>query len=80
MITKIRVPARYDIGGGNIYAVAEFTLGLGPCGKVVESLHCDWRGTRDDTFYVRQIHVDATHKMFYYRNADLIGRIEIEEE
>lgn len=84
MITKIRVPARftqcYDDGESHpIKAVAEFTLGLGPCGKVVDSLHCGWNGRNENIFWVRQIHVDGTHKMFYYRHADLIGRIEIEE-
>jgi hypothetical protein len=79
-IVKIRVPARYDNGGGNIFTVAEFKLGRGPCGKVVASLRCGWEGGRQDIFWVHQMHVDGTEKMFYYRNADLIGRVEVENE
>ena len=81
MITKIRVPARYyDFDRAcTASRLAEFTLGLGPCGKVVQSLHSGWRGREENIFFIRQVHVDGTEKTFYYRHADLIGCIEIEE-
>lgn len=81
MITKIRVPARYyDFERAcGVSKLAEFQLGLGPCGKVVSALDAGWTGTENNIFWIRQRHVDGTHKIFYYRNADLIGRVEIEE-
>jgi hypothetical protein len=79
-ITKIKVPAHWrSASGQDLDATAEFTLGLGPCGKVVTHLDLEIGG--DSAFImVVQVHADGSQKGFYYRIADLIGRVECETD
>lgn len=82
-ITRIRVPAKWhkmetDVRyGGEIIATAEFTLGVGPCGKTVVQLGCtiDASGVS-----VLQVCSDTERKMFFYPMHTLTGRVEITEE
>lgn len=75
MITRIKVPAKWMTDASGIYfGVADFQLGLGPCGKEVKEL--------DITFekgyvYIRQDCGDGETKRFYYRNDDITGRVEV---
>ena len=80
MISQIKIPARWWDEGNEIFMAgwkkktAVFNLGLGPCGKTVETLEIHY----DDTFVtVTQICSDTEKKVFMYRVKDLIGRIEV---
>lgn len=87
MITRIRIPARWqepdEMASTGVYRrmtersdVADFKLGLGPCGKVVISLDCK---LNSDYVMVCQITDDGEQKDFYYPIATVTGRVEITE-
>jgi hypothetical protein len=70
MLKRIRIPARW---ANNPSAVADFKLGLGPCGKVVEALFVAY----DDNFViVTQKTVCGEVKIFRYHFSQLTGRVE----
>lgn len=74
--TRIRIPAFYrDKNGTKVHHIADFQLGLGPCGKVVTCLSLD---QEDDVVRVIQCHDDSTAKVFSYLKAHITGRIEVE--
>lgn len=51
----------------------EFSLGLGPCGKTVESLEST---EHDDRYVITQRCTDGERKTFEYMKVDVAGRIE----
>lgn len=67
---RIRIPARWS---NHDSAVADFKLGLGPCGKTVTKLDVDYC---DNFVTVTQITSDGEGKLFRYHFAQLTGRIE----
>lgn len=77
MITRLKIPAKYHNNFGHeiIGLAADFTLGKGPCGKIVTkldiSLDSDWVA-------VLQVHEDGSTKDFYYHVSQLFGRVEVE--
>lgn len=81
-ISLVRVPAKWEYCYSESYkpvynvAVAEFKLGLGPCGKVVRSIYAtiDAAGVR-----VIQHCEDGERKTFFYPMHTLTGRVEIIE-
>jgi len=80
MITKIRVPAQWRVPSEHKeyetrLATAEFSLGIGPCGKVVTMLEIEMS---DELVNIGQHHEDGSCKNFVYRVCDLTGRVEIE--
>ena len=79
-ITKIRVPASWRGGlPGNAFhtkeGIAEFSLGVGPCGKLVDELTCE---IEPHGVAVGQSCGDE-FKLFFYPTHTLTGRIEITE-
>lgn len=75
-VSRIRVPATYQVDGtGPRIAVAEFRLGLGPCGKTVVRLDAE---IGDTLLAIDQDHDDGTTIRFIYRVEHLTGRVEIE--
>lgn len=74
-IKSIKFPAKFVQNCDTVVKQAVFSLGLGPCGKVVKSL--EWTLTRDFLTIIQ--HCDGEIKTFIYRVDDLCGRIEIEE-
>lgn len=52
---------------------SEFTLGLGRCGKTVESLELK-RTT--EHFVITQWHDDGSKKVFTYNERDILGRVQ----
>lgn len=74
-ITRIRVTAAWhDAERGDMVAVADFTLGLGKCGKVVTHLTADMDG---DWLAIGQTTEDGEVKAFLYHASTLRGRAEI---
>jgi hypothetical protein len=74
-VTKIRVPSRYTIDGtGERIAVAEFKLGVGPCGLNVVDLAVTFS---DVALCVSQDHADGSCAEFLYLLSDLTGRVEV---
>lgn len=68
-VIRIRIPARWDGGEG----VADFKLGLGPCGQVVERIEC-----REGEHFLTVIqHTDKETKTFSYPYTTLTGRVEV---
>lgn len=55
----------------------EFRTGLGPCGKHVDMLVVD--RADNGNLVIRQYHSDDTVTTFIYKDADILGRIAIEE-
>lgn len=73
---RIRIPSTWrEAGGFNRprCAVADFQLGLGPCGKVVTALN---GYIRNDCYCVDQICDDGERKIFRYPLHTITGRIE----
>lgn len=80
-ITRVRVPAKWQSAHFSEkkqldFGVAEFTLGVGPCGKLVEKLSCQ---VTDEMVMICQDCVDGERKTFYYPMKTITGRIEITE-
>ncbi len=73
-VTLIRVPSHYTIDKRPIFALAEFRLGHGPCGRVVTSLRIEYRSA---FVLVIQRHDDGTTVEFAYPIVSLTGRIEV---
>lgn len=74
-ITRIRVPSQWHDGCyGTLKGVADFGLGVGPCGKTVERL---------DILYhvwgveIVQVCTCTEQKNFVYPWATVTGRIEV---
>ena len=67
-LSRVRIPT--DWNGGTI---ADFKLGLGPCGKVVLSLEIDYA---DYGAIVVQVCEDGEMKRFVYPWFQITGRIE----
>lgn len=82
-VVRIRIPSQWVIPPDaryfkrDAYATADFKLGLGPCGKVVQ--HLSLR-IREGVAMVTQTHSDGTYKVFYYPLHQVTGRIEEEYE
>ncbi len=80
-ISRVRVPATWYDPGDEItmehanHGVADFQLGLGPCGLEVTRIDCGWNDN-GATFYVSQHCSNGESKTFYYRREDITGRIE----
>jgi hypothetical protein len=76
MISRVRISSKFFNGGVDRREVADFKLGVGPCGKTVGALYIDigeiW------IILTQCHHCDGTTKIFHYRVADIIGRIEVE--
>lgn len=76
MITLIKFPStwkcKYDTDNTGI---AEFKLGLGPCGLTVTKLHYRYNAA---ALQVRQYYTDGTCKDFIYNWTDITGRVEVE--
>lgn len=70
VLSRIRIPARWS---NHDSAVADFKLGLGPCGKSVDSLEVVYC---DNFVTVEQKTTDGEWKFFRYHHAQLTGRIE----
>lgn len=73
-IQSIKFPVNFWDRGDYRVAVTQFSLGLGPCGKIAESLEYTLTG---DFLTIIQ-YCDGEFKTFIYRVDDLCGRIEIE--
>lgn len=79
MIMRVRVPATYRLDdnsyeGKTTHAVADFTLGIGPCGKTVEVLEIDF------TIYgcaITQVCSCTERKVFVYPWTTVTGRVEV---
>ncbi|WAK44902.1 hypothetical protein pEaSNUABM57_00020 [Erwinia phage pEa_SNUABM_57] len=69
-LTRLSFTARLP---DNTMVLSEFTLGLGRCGKVVESL--ELTGT-DKLFIIKQWHDDSSFKNFTYDIDDIQGRVQ----
>jgi hypothetical protein len=67
-LTRIRIPTNW--AGGT---VADFKLGLGPCGKVVKTLTVDYLPYGA---VVQQLCDDGEMKRFVYPWSQITGRIE----
>lgn len=77
-LSRLKVPCRYfspEKEGVELFRVADFKLGVGPCGKEVTALRTKW-----STFslIVTQVHTDKTVKRFIYPRTQITGRIEEE--
>lgn len=68
-LKRIRIPARW---ANHDSAVADFKLGLGPCGKVVTLLRVNYC---DNFVTVQQITDDGEWRFFRYHYTQLTGRI-----
>lgn len=80
MITRIRIPSEWrDDNGKQHIRIADFTLGLGSCGKVVTGLryHMNDMG---NMMTITQVTEDGEHKHFSYPGHLLTGRIEITQQ
>jgi hypothetical protein len=75
-VQLVKFPSRwrskYDT---NNTGVAEFKLGLGPCGLTVTKLRVRWAGT---LLVITQYYSRGGSKDFIYRDRDITGRVEIE--
>ena len=84
-LISVKVPARWcdnsplhEIGQPEYkHADAMFTLGLGPCGKVVERMDCDVVDGGAPVVAIEQYCTDGTVKAFIYPFSQLTGRIEL---
>lgn len=74
-LTRIRIPSRFCLEGVSRNEVADFRLGLGPCGKTVIALRTKWT---TQSLVVVQVHEDKTFKRFIYPRDQITGRIEEE--
>lgn len=71
--TFFRTPAR-----GGVLEVQEFKVGLGPCGKTVNTLSFSRIAVGMACFIeITQWHSDDTYKTFQYPLDQIIGRIEL---
>lgn len=70
-MTSIKFTANIPLVG---WTPTEFKLGLGPCGKSVDSLSMK---ELDDRYEITQVCTDRTTKTFTYLKTDVMGRIEI---
>ena len=76
-ITSVRFPARYfDDMARETTRITHFKLGLGPCGKVVESIDVD---AGFNTLTIVQNCTDGERKIFVYPLHTIMGRVEILE-
>lgn len=76
MVSRVRIPSKFFDGAVERQAIADFKMGLGPCGKTVGAIYVD---IGDEWIKLTQCHhCDGTTKIFHYRVADIIGRIEVE--
>jgi hypothetical protein len=79
-IQRIRVPARWSDCNGNRYDpiyftdVAEFQLGLGPCGKTVERLDINFHAHGVE---IVQVCTCTEQKTFLYPWHTVTGRVEV---
>lgn len=73
-IQSIKFPAKFVQNRDAVVKQAVFSLGLGPCGKIAESLEY----TLTEDFLTIIQYCDGEFKTFIYRVDDLCGRIEIE--
>jgi hypothetical protein len=77
-ILSIKVPASWvDHTGTGRLDPAEFTLGPGPCGLTVTRLQAK---VADGCFVVKQSHQDGPPKVFIYPLAQLVGRVEVQQD
>lgn len=74
-LTRLRIPSRFVLEGEEVHRVADFKLGLGPCGKTVKALSVKWTL---HSLIVTQVHTDRTFKRFIYPRSTITGRIEEE--
>ena len=76
MITRVRVPSiwKTDTLYGEAKGIADFTLGVGPCGKTVERLdvHFHTHGV-----VIKQVCACNEYKMFVYPWHTVTGRVEV---
>lgn len=78
-ITSVTVPSRWiDADGLEKNAHAEFTLGVGPCGKTVRELRVEFLASGG--VRVAQYCTDGSTQDFFYPAALLTGRIKVESE
>ncbi len=73
-VQSIKFPAKFVQNRDLVAKQAVFSLGLGPCGKIAESL--EYTLTKDFLTIIQ--YCDGEVKTFIYRVDDLCGRIEIE--
>jgi hypothetical protein len=74
-ISRITVPSQWYQGDTLRRETAEFKLGLGPCGKVVDRLTIEFGR---DYVHIFQRTTDGAHARFSYRRADITGRVTTE--
>jgi hypothetical protein len=75
IVKSLRFPASWSQDGIPRDEVAEFRLGLGPCGRTVTRLGYE---IGDGCLHILQEHSDAPQKRFVYPLSQLTGRIEAE--
>ncbi len=79
--TRVRVPATWrnnDPDWADVPirdGVADFLLGIGPCGLEVVAIYSGWN-EGGKNFYVTQKCSNGERKTFTYRREDITGRIE----
>lgn len=74
MLTAIKFPCTWRDGDGRQhFAVHEFTLGLGPCGKTVIELE---HSVNRYGIEIVQTCDDGSQKKFTYYAKDIMGRVE----
>jgi len=75
-LASVSFPARwFDTEGGDFrVATTKFTLGLGPCGKVVTELAIHTDPTAS-VLVIHQVCEDGSTKQFTYKMSDILGRI-----
>lgn len=77
MISRIRFPAEWrDDNARQHIRIADFKLGLGPCGKAVISLDACYEGN-GRFLVITQTTADFEEKIFAYPVHTILGRIEI---
>ena len=77
-ITRIRIPAEFRTDNSQTRTeVADFKLGLGPCGKEVVDLNLGADEDYPGFIVVGQTHSDGTRKCFIYPPHTLTGRVEV---
>lgn len=76
--SRVRVPSTWRVDDNDYrqLGVADFQLGLGPCGLEVTRLHGSWSYPNRETYSVEQHCSDGSSKLFHYRREDITGRIE----
>lgn len=77
VVQRIRIPSHWRISRSpqlTASGVADFCLGIGPCGKNVVHLDCK---LSPDYVMVIQVTDDGESKDFYYPIATITGRVEI---